>query len=230
MLLREITKALFADGPDSQKRSSDVTWARSDVSELVEPSPEIRAAVKRWKKGLPNPYEGQSNEIWTVPTSYISHPEHQCVSTRAGLCPSDAFIVTRFFLDKTEDAMSRLLGVPGVGRNVLDFQLGGLELAWQNDLRQALEHRTAIWSVRRLIMTSGDLVLEHIVVPVRTGDGQLAFVGWYHRIGGNLVGYPTWSEVATIEMKRRSERIHGSFGSVCFRIPGRDLSCAQETP
>lgn len=209
MFLQEVKKALLPFGPTSSTRCSIASQGTSVFSEFTEPSPEIRAAVRRLRLGLPSPPQANSGQALIGPAVYYAYPVHKRASTRAGLASSDALIITRFLLAGADNAMSRLLGGQIPKRSVLDFDLGGLELAWHSDMMRALEDRTAIWSVSRLVQPSGDLVLEHIVVPGRTQTGQLSFVGWYHRIGGNLVGDPIWSEVISVERERRVQRISG---------------------
>ncbi|MGI1660842.1 hypothetical protein ACRDNQ_01270 [Palleronia sp. KMU-117] len=134
---------------------------------------------------------------------------HKRAAARSGLASSDALIITRFLLSEADDTTVQLLGTPIEGRTVLDFDLGGLELAWHSDLMRALEDRAAMWSVLRLVQPKGDLLLEHIVMPWRTEAGQLALVGWYHRVGGSFEGNPIWSDVTAVGRERRCQRISG---------------------
>jgi hypothetical protein len=120
--------------------------------------------------------------------------------------------------------MVRFLGAPIEGRTVLDFDLGGLELAWHSDLMRVLEERTAMWSVLRVAHPSGDLMLEHIVMPWRTADGQLALVGWYHRAGGSFAGDPDWSNVTDIARERRRQRISGFLPEASLQDPREPAS------
>jgi hypothetical protein len=145
--------------------------------------------------------------MWTGPAAYEVHPIHKRAEARSGLASSDALIITRFLLTRADDLMMQFLGMPIEGRTVLDFDLGGLELAWHSDLMRVLEERVAMWSVLRLVLPSGDLILEHIVMPWRTEDGQMALVGWYHRAGGSFGGDPDWANVIDVSRERRRQRI-----------------------
>jgi hypothetical protein len=209
MFLQEFKKALFPLRPTTNTRSSIVSQGTSKYLEFTEPSPEMRAVVRRRRLGLPRQSEPRSGEFSTIPAAYYAYPIHKRASTRAGLASSEAMILTRFVLAGADKALLRLLGGQVEGRSVLDFDLAGLELAWHSDLIRALEDRAAIWSMSRLVQPTGDLVLEHIVVPGRTRTGQLSFVGWYHRVGGTLDGDPIWSEVISVGRERRGQRISG---------------------
>lgn len=216
MFLQEVKNALLPFASSCSKRSSIVSQSTLVFSEFTEPSPEIRAALRRVRLGLPSQPQAKSGQALIVPAVYYAYPVHKRASTRAGFASSDALILTRFLLAGADNAMSRLLGGQIQKRSVLDFNLGGLELAWHSDMMRALEDRMAIWSMSRLVQPSGDLVLEHIVVPGRTQTGQLSFVGWYHRVGGNLAGDPIWSEVISVERERRVQRISGCLPEVAL--------------
>lgn len=206
MFLNQVTKALFSGNIPDRARSSGPS-NHAARSEWPEPSPEIRAAVRRRRLGLPGPSQDESGRPWASPVSYTAVPVHKRASTRPGLASSDTLIVTRFLLSEADASMTRLLGRAVAGCSVLDFDLGGLELAWHSDLSRALEYRAAIWSVSRLVEPGGDLVLEHVVMPCRSAAGQTAFVGWYHRVGGSLAGDPVWSEIIGIGREQRAQRI-----------------------
>ncbi len=209
MFFNKTKKSLFDDASTSSRQAKAKTQCAAVLSHLTEPSAEIRSAVRRYRLGLPElPY--RKSGAWRGPTAYEAIPLHKRASMRAGLASSDALIVTRFQFLRADEETVQLLGRDIDGRGVLDFDLGGLELAWHNDLLRALEDRAAFWSVSRLVQQSGDLVLEHIVLPIRRENGQLSFIGWYHRVGGSLEGDPIWADVIRIERERRGQKISSS--------------------
>lgn len=209
MFFNKIKKTLLDDSAENYRQTISKSQCTADLSHLTEPSAQIRSAVRRYRLGLPGlTYENSGT--WRGPVVYEVIPLHKRASMRPGFASSDALIVTRFQFLLADEEMLRWLGRDIDGRGVLDFDLGGLELAWHNDLMRALEDRAAFWSVSRLFQPSGDLVLEHIVLPIRHESGQLSFIGWYHRVGGSLENYPIWVDVIGIERERRGQKISGS--------------------
>jgi hypothetical protein len=157
--------------------------------------------------------------MWTGPAAYEVHPIHKRAVARSGLASSDALIITRFLLTEADDSMVQFLGAPIEGRTVLDFDLGGLELAWHSDLMRVLEERVVMWSVLRLVLPSGNLILEHIVMPWRPEAGHMALVGWYHRAGGSFAGEPDWAIVTDVARERRRQRISGILPETALKDP-----------
>ena len=207
MLFEEIMRAFFADATRSRDRTFATSRDTAVFSKFTEPSAEIRAAARQHRPGVPRPQTGNSELIWTGPGGYEAIAVHRRASTRAGLASSDALIVTRFHLTGADGEMFRLLGRETEGCSVLDLDLCGLELAWHNDLMRSLDSRAAIWSISRLVQSSGDILLEHIVLPTWSGNRQMSFVGWYHRVGGNLDGDLIWSDVLSVERERHGQRV-----------------------
>ncbi|NSY41407.1 hypothetical protein [Leisingera sp. ANG59] len=116
-------------------------------------------------------------------------------------------IITRFRISRADEEMSSLLGQKVEGRSVLELGLNGLELPWHCDMMRALEDRAAVWSVSALIQRSDEYVLEHIVMPTHSGDGQLLLIGWFHCVGSKLEGYPAWTDDMDVRRERSGQRI-----------------------
>jgi hypothetical protein len=219
MFLHDMKKTLHSIGSARSTRWSREPQSTSRYTRFSEPSPEIRAVVRKHRSGLPGHPPVETGQIWTGPAAYEAHPIHKRAEARSGLASSDALIITRFLLTGADDSMVQFLKAPTEGRTVLDFDLGGLELAWHSDLMRVLEERVAMWSVLRLVLPSGDLILEHIVMPWRTEEGHSTLVGWYHRAGGSFAGDPDWSNVTDVARERRRQRISGFLPDAALRDP-----------
>lgn len=207
MFFSEIRRTLFAATSKLRVETKATPLGMAAFSQFTEPSPEIRAAVRRYRLGLPAQARGKTNKAFHLPATYEAIPVHKRASPYGVLASSDAMIITRFRVSRADEEMSSLLGQKIEGRSVLELGLSGLELAWHCDMMRALEDRVAVWSVSSLIQPSGNHVLEHIVVPTHSGDGQLSLVGWFHCVGSSLEDYPAWTDVIDVRRERPGQRI-----------------------
>jgi hypothetical protein len=187
-------------------------YPKDEDPRLDEPSAALRAAVRRYRLGLPG--HGASprrtaleGEGGTAALSYEAVAVHRRSYVRSGLGGSDALMLTQFTITEADADLPDLLGGCLVGSGVLTSMLGGLELIWHADLMRSMEDQAAIWSVSRIAEIEGDHIVEHIVIPARGTDGQLTLKGWYCRSGGTLRRNPLWSEVVRTTRMLRSRRI-----------------------
>lgn len=228
MPLKEQRRPFFAWTSLLGGRSAGPSQDPTDVPQITEPSPELRHAVHRHRRGLQVHSRHGADPAPGRPVSYTATASHRRASARGGLASSDAMIVTRFILQEAEPGFASLLGRQVEGRSVLDFDLGGLELAWHKDLMLALEERAAIWSVSRIAHAGSHHLIEHLVIPTPAADGQATLVGWFNPIGESPVQSGDWSDIHFVGRERRAQRISPELSGV--RPVGKAATDAEHPP
>ena len=175
--------------------------------QLTEPTQRLRHAVHRYLRGMQLSSRKGREAAPDAPVRYKAATTHQRAPARGGLASSEALIVTRFILREVEPELEAIFGQRIQGRNVLDLDLGGFEVAWHKDLMHALEERGAIWSVSRMAGADTAHRIEHLVIPTPAADGQATLVGWFNPIGPGIGRRTDWSTIQMVGRERRPQRI-----------------------